>query len=329
MIRYAGRRQASAWETVAAGNRAKKMGQESTTSYIASPMPRAEVKNPRIYSQPALGFYRLFVSVEVTLYPGAPGQFATLMLYGGELIVTGQGGTPHHVGRLEPAGLLLQLVARGDRVEDTATFAVELDQRRLQGIEDIRLGGELMFMPKLQVLYLWGKEASRYHTQLEPAQPLRANAVTWSDIRQQMGAGRTVVVEVREPDARNAPGLARAVRHWQSAWQRQFHADRVSSRHAIAECRPALQSLGLALGDSKDKALPKELREIFKLINDNKAGLDKAARFQLVRRALLALCNLAHHPEEGSDEIPWNREEAEFVVTSVAALLRLYERQAP
>jgi hypothetical protein len=286
--------------------------EENSNAWPLAVHARAEAKHVKIYGQPALGFHRLLVSIELELATGGPDRKATLTPYGGELLVQGNGGSPHHVGRLEPVSNTLHLDARGRTATDTLTFGVELDQLRLKALEDLRHGGDLRFTPRLLVLLHRGGGYPPAHQQLEPTQPYLVNPSEWAKIREQMNAGRTLLCEIPEPDAESSPQLSQAVRYWEEGWRAWLRRDYAE---AVGRCRLVLESLSGALGDPDEPGL----RALIETRQAREA-MDKPARLLVVRKALTHLCHPPHHP----GDITWVRQDAEFVIRACAAVLQLY-----
>jgi hypothetical protein len=90
---------------------------------------------------------------------------------------------------------------------------IELDHRRLEAIEEIRLGEGLTF-----ALSLWGRVTveSTFHN-VSHEDSLQVNQGTWVELLGQCGYARTILLEVPVPDIDSAPALAEAVSHVQKA----------------------------------------------------------------------------------------------------------------
>src|SRR5690349_14406141 len=106
----------------------------------------ADAKVVGISGQPGVGFFRLVVDVEFAVR--ARTEPAAIIDLGGELKVQANNGQ-HHVGRLVPQYPPIQIEARREAWSERASLVVELDRRRLEGIEDLRLGGDITFSVSL------------------------------------------------------------------------------------------------------------------------------------------------------------------------------------
>jgi hypothetical protein len=277
---------------------------------------QAEATIVGIDGAPGLGFYRLLVRLDIGLYPGGNNQTATLIPYGGELLVHAADGRQYHVGRLGPMGNNYLVEAINIKANQQVWFSVELDRTRLQAIEEIRAGGDLFFVLNLFVLLQWGAERFKYHQQVTPPSH-RVNLKTWAEMREQMGAGRTVLIEVPEPDASRFPALVEPIKHWNEAWQAWFRSD---YHDTIAKCRLTVESLSHTLGDATGPSF----KTLLKAFADDQKAMDKTARMQLVRRALENLCHPPHHADPAAAQIKWTRNDAEFALTACSGLLHLY-----
>lgn len=256
----------------------------------------------RIDGDLGLGSYRMTVGLDLSLESGHPDKEVILFGYGGSLVVRGQEGGDAHVGYLEPKGYLDPITARHPAVKRAIYLDVELDRQRLKALEDMRRGQNLTFTVHFWAL-VWGE---RGVLRLHPTEPpsRRVNQADWAEIHQKMGAGRSLLLEIPEPDAQAFPELAAAVEHWREAWNDSM---RGANRDAVAKCRLMLEALPAS------PPLPRDPRE-----------RNKAERYEQVRHSLTALCNAAHHTDDVCARITWERNDAEVVVGMSAALLKLY-----
>jgi hypothetical protein len=120
--------------------------------------------------------------------------------------------------------------------------------------------------------------------------------------------------------------MAPAVRHWQQAWNayqsRQPEA-------AVGGCRLALEALMQTLGDRDDAPVNAIYNAEVQALFQGQRAMTKEERLRLVRRAIRVLCHPPHHADAVSAGIDWDRNDAEFVLAGVAALLGSYVERTP
>lgn len=279
--------------------------------------PNAEAKGLRLSGQRAAGFFRLVAHVDLSVNPGGRDRRVVVVPLGGDLSVQGAGGNAHVVAHLTPTGNAPILDMVGMPETRTVAFCGDLDAARLKAIEDIRSNGDLIFTARVFGTLAYQYDFFRtYNINTEARKTV--NQADWAQLREQMGAGRTMLIEVAEPDAERFPAMAEAVRHWRQAWGAYQRRD---PSEAVGDCRLALEALMQALEDRDtapvDAIYNAEVQALFQGQN----AMTKEERLRLVRRALRVLCHPPHHVDKVSAAINWERKDAEFVLSAVAALL--------
>lgn len=280
-------------------------------SFTINSQTFADVNTTKIHAELGLGFYRLVFQVDFVFYPRPQGESATLVELGGEVKVKGKAGGPYYLGRLVSRSRPLLIEVRQYTNKRSETLEIELDHRRLEAIEEIRLGEGLTF-----TLSWWGRVllGSVFHNVFhEDSFPV--NQGTWIEILGQCGYSRTMLLEVPVPDTESAPVLAEAVSRLKKAQEALVRGE---YREAVGACRDVLESLSQVLADRDDQ--DQEFQQLFQ----NTRGMDKEARLRVVRRALKILCHPARHADLVSAQIYWDRADAIAVVTMVSALLQDY-----
>jgi hypothetical protein len=294
--------------------------------------PTAEGKGFRLTGQPGAGFFRLVANVDLSVNPGGGKRRVVVVVLGGDLAVRGAGSNGQAVAHLTPMGNSPILDMYGNPETRSVAFCADLDAARLKAIEDIRSNGDLTFTARVFGTLVYeaevppGNKIVCTHGINNNEMPEMVNQSDWAKLRRDMGAGRTMLVEVPEPDAERFPELAQAVTYWQEAWAARFRRQR---REAVGACRPALEALEDALRAQGGWSRQPELDAILRAIRDNSQALTKEARLQLVHRALMVLCNAALHTDPVCAAMTWEPSDAEFAVTATAAFLGRYIERTP
>ena len=276
----------------------------------------AEVKMTGFQGQTGLGFYCLLVHVDLIFMPLPEGEGADIQDLSGELTVEGR-----YLGQLRPMLEAPRVPVGKYSGSYPVVMVSDLSLQQLEAIESIRLGKGLTFGAKLSMTWS-GRIHNRVGLIRLPSDHLshHVNQGTWSEILQQMGFRRVMLLEIPVPDERTSPELAEAAAHLAKAQQA---LDRGEYREAVGCCRDVLESLSVALGDSDNQ--DPEVQSLFK----NTRSMDKEARLRVLRRALKNLSHPARHADEVSAQIDWNRSDATSAITMIAALLRqLSNRQS-
>jgi hypothetical protein len=293
--------------------------------------PTAEGKAFRLTGQPGAGFFRLVAHVDVSVNPGGGKRRVVVVVLGGDLFVQ-SARAAQLVAHLTPMGNAPTLDEVGMSQTRTVAFCADLDAARLKAIEDIRSNGDLTFTARVFGTMVYEDEVPPGHRIIRTYSMNYAemretvNQSAWAQLRRDMGAGRTILHEIPEPDAARFPELAQAVTHWQEAWEARFRRQR---REAVAACRPSLEALKGALQAQGSWTTQPELEAIMSAISKNSQALTKEARLQLAHRALLVFCHAALHTDPVCAAMTWEPSDAEFAVAATAALLGRYIERTP
>jgi hypothetical protein len=193
------------------------------------------------------------------------------------------------------------------------TLEIELDARRIEAIERVRIGGDLFFRVNLCGVAHGGREKSSQpvHATLQ----YRANQSTWAEVLEQMDYRQTMLLEIPVPRDDTGPQLPEAAKHLQTA---QTHMLRGHFRDAVGACRDVMESLSAALNDEGD-----QLPEVIKSWFEGTRSMGKEERLRIVRRAIKILTHPARHADEVSTSIEWGPTDARAAIIMAAALLHL------
>jgi len=260
-----------------------------------------------------LGFYRLIAQVHATTHAKQAGEEVSVIYFSGELWVRGKEGREQYLGHLRRQGAESALTASQYTSKVVVPLEIELDARRIEAIERIRLGGELFFR---LILYGIASGGRNDHQQtMQASLDYRANQGTWIEILGQMDYQKTVLLEIPVPGDEISPQYLPVSRHLQTA---QMHMMRGHFRDAVGACRDVMESLASALNDEKNE-LPGAIKSWF----EETRAMDKEERLRIVRRALKVLTHPARHADDVSTSIEWGPTDARATIAMAAALFQL------
>lgn len=258
-----------------------------------------DVEVEKIEGGRGIGHYRLQVHLKLS---GNNLPDCTVVELHGSILIS-QGG---HLGDLRPANPPVDL--RGPFFPP-ATLVMDLDHRRLEGLEALRGGEGVDLSINISGRVAAGEKSATFH--LQERYPI--NQGTWVEILGHMGYADILLLEVPVPQKQDAPALAGAIEHLRSAVKFVQGGD---NRTAVGTCRKALEALAEARGDANSSVLKNP--DLFVRTRD----MDKADRLRVVRYALKVFTHPAMHADEVSAEISYDRDDAVRMVAMLAALLR-------
>jgi len=272
----------------------------------------AELELKSIHGSPGLGFYRLIIRVGYTMHSKPSGQ---------EVTVTNIGGADTSVpflGYVRREAPESPLMTYEHTNKGNFQFEIELDARRIEAIEHIRLGGDLNFTLNIYGIAFSASDG-RSHTVTASLQ-YRANQSTWIEVLDQMGYRRTMLLEIPILDEKVSPRFPEAAEHLRTA---QTHLLRGNFREgnfrdSVGACRDVMESLSKALSDDQY-----QLDEVVKSWFKATRSMGKEERLRLIRRAVTVLTHPARHADEVSASIEWGPMDARAVIVMAATLLQL------
>lgn len=184
------------------------------------------------------------------------------------------------------------------------TLEVDLDCWRLEAVEAVRNGGDLQLLMVMHAIVEDHASNRRVHQQ---GLNHTINQGVWVRILEAMGYQKRLLLEVPVTDAQVSPELAAAVNLLARA---QDAAARGDYRDAVAGCRDVIERIDSALKAEIDRAAFENLRE-----------KSKAERLKLILRAVKVFTHPAKHSDDVSVAMEWNRVDASFAISAVAALI--------
>jgi len=273
----------------------------------------AELEFKALLGRPGLGFYRLIAQVDVTTHGKKQGEEVTVTNIDGELCVSGKHKQEHYLGHLRRPGIESPITTFQHTHKGNTDLEVELDARRVEAIERVRLGEDLSF--KLNLHGVASVASERNPQPVTVTLQYRANQSTWTEILEQMGYRKTMLLEIPVLGDGVSPTFPEAAEHLHTA---QTHLLQGRFRDAVGACRDVMESLSIALNEDAGP-LPETIKAWF----ENTRGMNKEERLHIVRRALKLLTHPARHADEVSTSMEWGPEDARSVIIMTATLLCL------
>jgi hypothetical protein len=182
------------------------------------------------------------------------------------------------------------------------TLTLQMDRSRLEAMETVRLGRDVQL-----ALNVFAQTDDGAGPQWQTA--TSGHVLTqsdWGQALEQMGYRKTMLLEVPVLPAGRAPELATAAQDLAHAQQA---VERGDYRDAVGHCRTVMEDIKLALKDDDSVTFA------------GQDGMDKATRLRLLRRAFRVFTHPAHHRDELTVTIDYNRQDAVFAVSVAAAVL--------
>lgn len=273
----------------------------------------AELDLKTLQGGPGLGFYRLIAQVDVTTHSKQTGEEVVVTNISGELWVRGKSDPEHFLGYLRRQGIESPLTTGQYTYKVNIPFEIELDARRVEAIERVRLGEDLVFRLSLYGVAHGGRE--KHSQAVQATLQHRANQGTWIEILGQMGYRKIMLLEIPVLGDEVSPQFPAAAEHLQTA---QAHMLRGHFRDAVGACRDVMESLSSALND-EGAQLPDAIKSWF----DGARAMSKEERLRIVRKALKILTHPARHADEVSTAIEWGPADARAAIIMAAALLNV------
>jgi hypothetical protein len=254
-----------------------------------------------------LGFYRLQLQVKLQIHgiDGDPGRAAELR----DLRVDVSMAAPNQqrLGRLTPEPRFLPLRNYDRASSFEGSLAMDLDVARLEALEAVRNGGDLMLELSWHSAIADSNGTVHHSTHDEVFEVLQSN---WIRVINRLGYAKLMLLEVPLLDGLG-PTFSEAVGHLRNARSAMLRGE---YREAVGGCRDVIEALTRALGD-KDEQLAK--------LVGNTRDLDKADRQRLLRQALKVLTHPARHADEVAASFEWTRIDAITIIAMTASVMQM------
>jgi hypothetical protein len=252
-----------------------------------------------------LGFYQLIFPIEVTTHNEPKDTPITVTKISGALRAQGVGSqsNPTLLGRLVQQGTNYPITTYEHVGKHQISLEIELDAKRIDAIEQIRLGENLTFFIDLYATANRGEFSQPLYQQ--PHQ-LTISQSDWIKVLESIGYRKTILIEIPVPTGEENPALTEATSHLANA-QKQMLLGHY--REAVSACRDVLESLNRSIDEGKPAQASKKKR-------------DKRERFLAIQTSLHDLTHAAKHVDEITSLIEWNLADARASISLAATLLQ-------
>lgn len=193
------------------------------------------------------------------------------------------------------------------------TMTADIGRQQLQVIEEHRNTNGLMLR-----VYLSGEtfRDGQYETVFGGSMDYQLTQSAWITLLEQVGYRRVLLIELDALNAQMHPELAAAIDYFNQAERRYLEGEWRLTVESLRQCLAAL--IGQKPDEEQDQAA--EVGTALKNAANQarRVGIGYGPRYELVRRALKFLCDLAAHP--GAEET--RRHHAHSALIMVGGLLQ-------
>lgn len=274
----------------------------------------ADIEMRSVSGHSGIGFYRLFFQVDINTTPWQD-EVAVFREIRGQIHLRAQGTTEYLLGTAYPEKVLI-VDTRPSAIRSQANFYIDLDDRQIETIEDLRKGGDLWFTLTLSGV-VDGSHRPREVTD-QSVVPLHVNQKTWIDVLKQMEYGQFMLFEIPVPSPETSKELGQALTYLEKARE---HFWRGHYDEAVANCRKALEELTNGLGDQA------ELDNAKRSYRETREDMPIESRFLFLREAARHITHPAVHAGQSTAGAAFDRKDATFVLSATAIILFRYLTQ--
>lgn len=288
------------------------------SSFTFSSTIFAEFTWKNLSASQGLGFYRLLPQLEVTTH-GTPSDEQIVVAHlNADLHVRGKMNQQFFLGHLRELNSGLPLVTYPNLSRNQMIFDLELDARRVEALEQLRLGGDLTF--RIDLCGIANRHNQKHAQPVHASLEYRANQSTWNEVLGNMGYRRTILLEIPLSEDPSSAAFSQAVEHLSTAQTHFLHGH---FREAVGACRDVMEGISVALNDDATKP-PDVVKSWFEGTRD----LNKQDRIRVLRRAFKLLTHPARHSDAVSGAIEWRPSDARVALIMAAGLLQLANENA-
>ncbi len=230
-----------------------------------------------------------------------PQQTIRIRNFCGELAIRASDGDLR-VARLSTVNPLFFIQSRENSASLSVAMEAELDQSRIEGVEELRRGGNLEWIVTIHA-HIDGASGPQAVSGTDRVEMSRSS---WIDILGQLGYRDSISIEIVLRTTRSK-NVAKSLKYLRAAHSSFMLGN---DRQAIAECRDALEALDPLLGDDRNVSF------------ENSRSHTKQTRLLVLRKALKLLPHAAKHAEKDENPIEWERSDAELILAMTAAFIR-------
>lgn len=235
---------------------------------------------------PGVGTSRVMCTFELATKQGSVVGYQAWLTGRVELEV--QNGRRLHLAPFQPQSQPLPLPALG--VDHTLQLTLDVTERQLQLIEEVRTGGVQLSISLSGYVLANGENIPIGQSEIRHD----ISQSDWLALLQRAGYRRRILVDLEAPDAQMHPDLAAAIDYYRQAQQ----------RYAEGEWRLTVESLRQSLASvvgkkADDEEQETDIQDALKAVRNEsrRAPVGYERRAEVVRQAAKFLCDLGAHPE--------------------------------
>ncbi len=259
-----------------------------------------------IFGNKGLGFYQIVFQIEVDTHPIPEDQTITVTALSGTVHVQriGSSSIPIPLGRLTQHDAPHSIRTYSHVNNHHFCLEIEVDEKRIEAIESLRLGGDLSLSIRLFPTALQGDISHQLYCQ---SFQYTVSQSDWIKLLENIRFCKTLLLEIPVPTDQSSQTIAESTKFLANA-QKQMLLGHF--REAVGACRDALESLNLFLKNFEAPLSP------------DKRKRDKQERFSAIRNSLFELTHAAKHADEVTSQIEWNLADTRATIGLTATLLQ-------
>ena len=277
----------------------------------------AEADFQKLMGAPAIGFYRLLISLKIINHFNEEHDSNKGIIKGisGELCLRKPDNVELLICRLHSVKGSSQLTFHRSDPSFQIQLEGDLDSVRISAIENLRLGQDLHLSLNLFTTLVGSKKDDEEQSKTNIM--FTATQSDWINVLNRMNYRKVILVELPDPENFSNLGLNNAVIHFENA---KDYLTQGNNIEVVAECRKVLELVESVISSSARS--PEGVKSQFK----NDPSLSKEQRLENVFRALKFVTHLAHHANEDSTIIEWHLVDAQSILSMTSTMLMIADK---
>ncbi len=277
-----------------------------------------------------LGFYRLKINTKITINCdeeiNSITNLTTPVIFGDVTLKLTLRDGAKNIGHAFPESPVWIQSMKSRDAEESFNFFVDISQKTLDAIEEVRSGGDDLFLvcsPE-GVLFQSNTLSPKLKPNLVCCEiQIRIPQSDWCQKLVACGYCEIMLVEINISNSQDSI-LSDRVKMLKDANQKILLGHYVE---AISDCRKVLEKIydkPPNFAKAQEESQKIESEEDKKKKKEKKKNLSKEARIYRYNEALFDIINLSHHADnDGAKNTNWNKKDAKLVIGGVALLLQL------
>lgn len=268
----------------------------------------ADASAQGIHLKKVVGAYEVSASLNLQMQSSDEDEIYYLRIETVRLFVKGTSGGEQFIGTLCPYELRM-LRTHDFSNRECVDLSLTLHPGQLSAIEDLRDGGDLVFILKIRGQAYLNSDEQRAYDDFSVHMP-RSD---WIQQLKNISFMDVLLIEVPFP-ATDLPERLQTVQHALEEAQRHFISAEYSS--CVASCRTAIQELGHHVFGKKDWSV-----KTLKQLDENAPAMAKEDREKALFAVIRHYAHQAHHGEGEGGVRHYTRSEAQMILRMAAAAI--------